>query len=330
MDLIDTSRLPVAVRVGGLALAVLAACSSSSFAADAAEPAQPGPAPQAATPEAKPEAAPASAAVAPASGSKEKAPSLADEASLHVEIAPYIWMTSYNGTTGIKGFTTKIDKSFIEILDDSDTVFGLMGAIDLQYGRFVCQVNGAWTTATFSQESTQVAAGDLASSIDVNSVWAEMLGGWRFLDAPLDEAPISKRYATVDGFVGARFTWLDVDTTVSTNTNIALPDGGILPAGASRSISDSESWVDPFVGVRFGIDLTESWSFLVRGDIGGFGVGSDFSWQAIAAIGYRWHFDNWSMALFAGYRALYADYENGGFTWDMTTHGPLLGVQFAF
>jgi|SRR5215218_1595907 hypothetical protein len=50
----------------------------------------------------------------------------------------------------------------------------------------------------------------------------------------------------------------------------------------------------------------------LRGDGGGFGVGSDFCWQAIAAYG--WDFARYNNITFLGvlgYRALYVDYAQG-------------------
>ena len=64
-----------------------------------------------------------------------------------------------------------------------------------------------------------------------------------------------------------------------------------------------------------------------RGDIGGFGVGSDLMWQAEAALGFQL-----TRSIFAelGYRALSLDYEKDGLTYDTITHGPqvTVGVQF--
>lgn len=65
------------------------------------------------------------------------------------------------------------------------------------------------------------------------------------------------------------------------------------------------------------------------GDIGGFGVGSDFTWNVIGLI--QWQ--PWKYAgILAGYRVLDQDYEDGSglgrFKWDMRLHGPVLPVNF--
>jgi hypothetical protein len=63
------------------------------------------------------------------------------------------------------------------------------------------------------------------------------------------------------------------------------------------------------------------------GAIGGFGVGSDFSWQAAGLVGYRFGlFSDDNARGLAAYRALCQDYKSGSgsnaFKWDMTLHGP--------
>ncbi len=69
----------------------------------------------------------------------------------------------------------------------------------------------------------------------------------------------------------------------------------------------------------------------LRGDIGGFGVGSDFAWQAIATL--RWQFSP-RTGVGLAYRHLDMDYEDGKganrFLYDVATSGPALGVVFTF
>jgi hypothetical protein len=76
-------------------------------------------------------------------------------------------------------------------------------------------------------------------------------------------------------------------------------------------------------------DLNEKWSFLGRADIGGFGVGSDFSWNALAGFGYK---TSETQTAYIGYRALSVDREDGTgddlFKWDVLYYGPEIGYEF--
>ena len=66
--------------------------------------------------------------------------------------------------------------------------------------------------------------------------------------------------------------------------------------------------------------------FTVRGDIGGFGVGSDLMWQAEAALGVQL---TKSIHAELGYRALSFDYDRDDLKYETITHGAqvMLGVE---
>lgn len=67
------------------------------------------------------------------------------------------------------------------------------------------------------------------------------------------------------------------------------------------------------------------------GDVGGFGAGSDFSWQAVATYGFDVNCFGTPLRTVVGYRALAVDYsENGRFGkngLDLVQHGPVIGVR---
>ena len=65
-------------------------------------------------------------------------------------------------------------------------------------------------------------------------------------------------------------------------------------------------------------------------NVGGFGVGSDFAWNAQAFLGYRTSILGVPTTLSARYRALHQDYDHDDFEWDVTMHGPALGAVLRF
>jgi len=87
------------------------------------------------------------------------------------------------------------------------------------------------------------------------------------------------------------------------------------------------------VGARATAKLTEKLSLRVRGDIGGFGIGSasDFAWNVVAFLGYQL---SRRISFGVGYRIIDIDYERGSgrrrFEYDVTTSGPVLGLAFHF
>lgn len=101
------------------------------------------------------------------------------------------------------------------------------------------------------------------------------------------------------------------------------------PAIGTLSASHGESfgWVDPVIGLRAFLPLTEKLSFQAQADIGGFGAGSDFAWSALATVNYV--FTN-RLSASAGYKVLDIDYNHGGHVFDARLSGPVLGLTYRF
>lgn len=92
-----------------------------------------------------------------------------------------------------------------------------------------------------------------------------------------------------------------------------------------EQVSGSKSWVDPLVGFRGRLNLTDKLYLAARGDIGGFGVGSDLAWNVFGSLGYQW---NERLSTELGYRYLSMDYSDGGFIFDADMSGLFLGLTF--
>ena len=95
------------------------------------------------------------------------------------------------------------------------------------------------------------------------------------------------------------------------------------------------SWFDPLVGARIRHQFAPAWNFVLSGDVGGFGVGSKFSWQALALLEHeicRSKTAVWSAM--ARIQGASVDYSQGSgltlYQFDMTIHGPIFGVTARF
>ena len=93
----------------------------------------------------------------------------------------------------------------------------------------------------------------------------------------------------------------------------------------------SKTWMDPVIITRFSAAIKEKWLLQFRGDIGGFGIGSDLTWQLQAYAGYRF---GRVFQLTAGYRYLSVDYDKGvdseRFVFKMASFGPVVRFGFNF
>jgi hypothetical protein len=91
------------------------------------------------------------------------------------------------------------------------------------------------------------------------------------------------------------------------------------------STDASEALVDPWIGGRTDLPLGDGgWAVRAWGDVGGFGIGSDFTWQAATLVGYG--SESWRVEL--GYRALAVRIDEDDLETDLLAHGPMLGVAF--
>ncbi len=97
--------------------------------------------------------------------------------------------------------------------------------------------------------------------------------------------------------------------------------------GQNASFGGSHDWIDPAVGVKIRHQLNERWFCALAAEVGGFGISSDFTWQAMASVGYKIN-DCW--ALVASYRHQYVDYTDGGIVYDVNVGGPLIGLIYNF
>ena len=103
-----------------------------------------------------------------------------------------------------------------------------------------------------------------------------------------------------------------------------------LDVDGGRTADGSESWVDPLIGSRIGLDLSDHWALGAEANVGGFGVGSDIAWNVQGYVGYRTTLFGLATSFAAGYRALHTDYDHNDFKWDVTMYGPILGAALRF
>jgi opacity protein-like surface antigen len=234
------------------------------------------------------------------------APVEAEESEWDFGFRPYLWMTGLNGTIGANGVTSPVDMDFGDILSNLDMVWastlearrGKWGVmLDFTYLRLSDGFNPAFTSGP------PVAP----SGFEVEMYLVDLVGSYRGFEWD-------------DGFLdftgGVR--WMSIENTIDLST----------AAGPAGSAGAKDDWFDPHIGLRLHHDLGARTYLLVSGDVGGFGVGSDMAYHALAAVGYRFN-DRFSLEL--GYRYLKEDYDNGPtFSFDAEMQGPILGLSFAW
>jgi len=231
----------------------------------------------------------------------------AKEGNWDFNLAPlYLWMVDMEGDMGIGPVdATGVNVPFSDLFDNLESIFTVhFEAMHRSNWGFFLDYSGLDISASGTLVTPPVTI-----TLDFASTFIEAGGVYRVKNGPHN----------FDMLGGVRYTKLEPDLTVT-------PAG---PLGGKFSLS--EDWYDPIVGVRYFYDFGNKWMLSARGDIGGFGLGCDFTWNVAALV----HFQPWkNVGFVAGYRALDQDYESGSgasrFKWDMRMSGPLLGLNIVW
>ncbi len=206
------------------------------------------------------------------------------------EVLPYVWGSGITGDVGIGPVESEVDVSFEDLVENLD-----MGAM---LGLEASPANSDWSLL-FDFMYFDIGDDITGVDVDVSELMME-----------LDVAYRPEGWDEMELLAGLRYVDIDAEVVV----------GPLSP-------SLSESWVDPVVGVRGLTPISEDWSLRWRGDVGGFGVGSDLSYQLSALfqcpIGDSTQFG-------IGWRHLAVDYDDDGFAYDTETSGLIMGLSIAF
>jgi len=208
-----------------------------------------------------------------------------------LDVSLYGVFAGMSGKAGVGPVNADVDVGFDKIWDNLK--FGAMGTVRVGYDRWAL--------------STDVIYMDLEGS--KNSFTAQAK---QWMVQPTLEYRVCQYFGV---YAGTRYNNIDLQLKGSL---------GINP-------SDTQAWWDPVIGTRLRLPLGGKFSFNVAGDIGGFGVGSDLTWQAFPY--FDWQFAKHA-SLQVGYRFLFTDYENGSgldrFKYEILTQGPQLGFTLHF
>ena len=233
------------------------------------------------------------------------------EPAWEVWIAPfYGWIPGVNGNVAVFGQpAAKVDVTPIDIVENIDKFLEVLegvyfGAGQVRRGKF----GFAWDVIYLDVFSTKEIEGRfLSGDLDVgfSQFTSTLLGTYRVYET-------STTY--VDAMAGVRINDINLDVGLT-----------LGPAGGSAS--EGDTWVDAIVGLKGRAYLSDRFYVEGWGMVGGFGLASDFVWDAYGAIGFEVR--DW-LSIFAGFRGTGTDYQNGAFEWDVIEYGPVVGFDLRF
>lgn len=221
--------------------------------------------------------------------------------------AIYLWGADISGRT-LNG--SEVEVEFSDLVDNLE--MGFMGAFEARKNQWSILTEviyldlGASTTADLSIPVGPIQVPvTTATDLDLEGWVLHFVGGYEIY---------STDKSRVDLIGGVRHLDLDMDLFLELAS---------LGPGQSRTISESLTSLDGFVGLRGRTELGERWYLPYYLDIGS--GDSDFTWQATAGLGYQAG-NAWDVALV--YRFLEWDFGSTRVVDDLNLSGPTLGVVF--
>lgn len=219
-------------------------------------------------------------------------------------------------------------------------VYGMGAAIDgtAQIGDLEVPVN-----VSISELFDALEMGGMLAYRAENDLWSVTadatymaLGGTAKSDRGLIKGDLDVDQATLMGTLGRRLGdnvellfslgYFDLSTKLALSTRNPLT--GVVTTRRARR---DASWIDPLLGLQYNLPVGSAWRFNLRGDVGGFGVGSDLSYHVLA--NFRWQASD-RFGVLLGYRLIGFDYEDGKGRhyqhYDLTEQGPLVGLTISF
>jgi len=219
-------------------------------------------------------------------------------------VAPYIILPNMNGDIGMGGIEVDVSANPGDIFSNLD--FGAMLYFEASTDKFAFTFDLLYMDLG-KDGTTPILERDVR--VDVDQLAITISGLYRI--APWAEIGIGGRINSL----GSQFK--------------IAPGEIVLPG---QKLSMDETWLDPLIVTRAMTRFNNSnWRLGLLASVGGFGLGSDFTWEVNPFGGYQFS-DLFEIS--AAYRWLGMNYETGSgsnrFLYDMVISGPQLGLLFHF
>jgi hypothetical protein len=255
------------------------------------------------------------------------------------QFTPYGWLPWVDGDAVIKGRGFAVSQTPIDVLESLDFTWmsyqqAKRGPLTLFSDVMYADLSSSDSFARSKTFSSHV-SGTLGAALSSDyQYWTVEAGGMYEIAKWRSHGGTADPDTTLELLAGGRY-WrqqLDVDVSLAGTLNV---DGLIISGTRAIARSGVVEWIDPFIGARLHYVPARGEEVIVRGDFGGFGAGSQFTWQAIAT--YNWFlYQQGPLTIdgYLGYRALSVDYEEGSGTgryeFDVIQQGPVIGFTGRF
>ena len=221
-----------------------------------------------------------------------------------------------SGDFGVRGIVSPLDVKFTDILERLDQIPIVLSAY-VRYHRWEFFGDGQYLK--LSDSVTLPGLLFDRADIEIKSAFVEAFVGYRVINC---------EKGVLSVFAGARYNYMSGDLQIFDNGDPRFPAlRQRLGIPDSLRVSGSKEWVDPVIGIGGKVRVAKPVSIYAKGDIGGFGAASDFTWQMQGGLEFqvtRWLYSN------VGWRYMKYDYKSGGFSNETELNGPYIetGIKF--
>jgi hypothetical protein len=212
-----------------------------------------------------------------------------------IDLALYFWMADLEGDFTVRGVTAEADADFGDLFDH------LKMAANLHVELWNKNKFGVISDMHWMDFEDEGAFGAVETTVSLTLGMAEAVAAYR-----VDEDGMF-----IDILAGVRWIVLDLDAEID---------------GAARE-SESHSYVDPILGLRFGVEAADWLLLTMRVDTGGFGIGTDGEAFVTTLAIFR---ISEGFAAILGYRAFAMEVEDDDSQVDLRMKGPLVAIDVGF
>lgn len=250
--------------------------------------------------------------LAPLSLSKKKADKNAyTPKNFNFSINPYAWFSAVGGTVGYyQGEKFGFNKSFTDAVKYLKMAAAVTGKFKYKRVSFVYDISYLNLKGFGTESSAPKSLNIYSANWTVKQALYDLFLAYLF--------PSKSKTVMVDIYAGGRLWDLETEATILDTNGTQSPNKVF-----------SNSWLDPVIGVNAEYILSKDmrWFAYTKGDIGGFGVNSQMTWQLTAGAGYMLG-KNFPLSL--GFKYVGVNYDKNALDWTVNEYGLALSIGYRY
>jgi hypothetical protein len=251
-----------------------------------------------------------------------------------VQWKPYLWLPFLTGDVTIKGRTTDVDLDPIQVLTHLQGV-PWMGSSEARLGPLALYDDIFYAKLGVSGGGVRARAFGASASLDFDETIVELGGTYQVMRWTSQASNGGFVPSTaIDVLAGARYWHQNMDVSVDLSHAVNVGDLS-FSGGRAFARGGEVDWVDPIIGARLRSQFAPGQQVLLRADVGGFDVGSEFEWNVLGA--YSFDFmkrDGLTFSGMLGWRILDVNYARGNdptsYGYNVLQSGPVAGLTVSF